>query len=216
MAVRIANPDIPKSVGKEAPLGDHISVEVDKDEKSVIILENIREASEVFKRAPVTGEVNLNQKMKDENGDINIRDLLKDNTLIAQLLSFEPDSDGYNTFAVDDANWIKDPANLAWKSQMMAELQASENALSNWLKDPSTIDTASMSNAEKMAFIERAVELAEQLENDALKEIKESTQNAIRQKTTSVEESKRVLSELIRKEKEGLKESDINILCKGV
>lgn len=223
--VHILKGDPVEKAVEEGALDQNINVSVDEGMQNMVLLENVKDENDVFKRCPVTGTLDFNKQI----GDATIKDLLEKLSEFTGNVFLNPTGEGFKAlsevvadrFAVDDSKWIDDPKELIWRSALLAQLQAKLNAVTHFLKDPAALDSGgSMSDEDKKIVAQRARQLAAELQDEALNEMDGKTDEANNSLNQSVEETKNrfmryTVTTEEAKQEGGLTEDEVNELFQG-
>jgi hypothetical protein len=210
----------------EGPLDQNLTISVDHGEKDIVFLDSVTDENDVFERCPVIGEID-GDKITDDRA---IRHEMEEAGRICRNIYLNPSGKGLedfgsgvfvDKFAVSDAKWIDSPEELAWKSALLAQLQAKHNAVTHFLNDPSVTNfSGQMTDEDKRAVAQRARQLAAELQDAALNEIQEAVAGSQARLRHSVQKTKeRLLRYVVTQEdaikKGGLTESEVNELFDG-
>ena len=162
-------------------------------------------------------------------GGNSLKGLLEDFDYLTENVFLNPTGEGFANFkdvatdryGVSDAKWMDDPEELIWKTPLLAQLQAKLNAVTHFLNDPAAVDfEGSMSDEEKKIVAQRARQLAASLQDEALNEVNETTENAAAQLRESIEATRDRFMEYTvaseeAKQEGGLTEDEVNELFQG-
>jgi hypothetical protein len=221
--VRIEKGDPVERMSSEGPLDQNLGVSIDDNQSDVVFLESVTDEDDIFKRSPVLGEIDGDKEIggKSINKTLEEEEYLKRNTYVNPKGGSLADLGSGQTvdkFSVGDAAWMDKPDELIWKSTLLAQLKAKQNAIEHFLNDPAVANFAgNMSEEEKKLVAQRARQLAAELQDAALNEMSENLDSAVdRQKRSVMETKARFLKYVVTDEdaiKEGgLTESEVNEL----
>lgn len=225
VGARIKKGDAVEKLSTEGPLDQNLGICVDENMQDVVFLDSVRDENDIFARCPVQGTVDF----KKQKGGKSVSDLLGGNEFVTENIFLNPTGDGFqrmsdvgtDRYAVTDAKFMEDPEELIWKSPLLAQLQAKQNAITHFLADPSAVDfEGSMSDEEKKIVAQRARELAAALQDEALNEIDGRTEEAAETLRETIADSKDRFMEYTVTTREaveagGLTEDEVNDLFQG-
>jgi|GEM_PF-3342559 len=222
---QILKGDPVEKAAEEGALDQNINISVDEGMADMVLLNSVKDESDVFARCPLTGSIDFDKKLGKET----IKALIEKISEYTGNVFLDPTGDGFKAlsevatdrFAVDDAKWIDDPKELIWRSALLAQLQAKLNAMTHFIKDPAALDFGgSMSDEEKKSVAQRARQLAAELQDEALNEIDGKTEDASARLKKSVDSTKeRFMRYTVTtddaKQEGGLTEDEVNELFQG-
>jgi hypothetical protein len=220
--VRIEKGDPVEQMSSEGPLDQNLGISIDDNQSDVVFLDSVTDEDDVFKRSPVMGDIDGDKALggKSIGQTLGEAEYLKRNVYINPSGGSLSDLSGQvvDKFGVADASWMDNTEELIWKSALLAQLKAKQNAIEHFLNDPAVANFAgNMSEEDKKLVAQRARQLAAELQDEALNEMTESTESAIDKQKESVMKTKaRFLKYVVTDEdaiKEGgLTESEVNEL----
>jgi hypothetical protein len=221
--VRIEKGEPVERMSSEGPLDQNLGVNVDDHQSSVVFLDSVTDENDIFKRSPVLGEIDGDKDIqgKSVNKALAEEDYLKRSVYINPAGTDLAELGGGQTvdkFAVSDASWMDNPDELIWKSAMLAQLKAKENAIEHFLNDPAVANFAGkMSEEDRKLVAQRARQLAAELQDEALNEMNENLSSSIEAQKQSIMKTKeRFLRYVVTDEDAikagGLTESEVNEL----
>lgn len=225
VGAHIKKGDPVEKLSSEGPLDQNLGIAVDEHMQDSVYLGSVLDENDVFKRAPAMGTLDFEKKL----GGSSLKKLLEEFDYLTENVFLNPTGDGFASFkdvandryAVSDAKWMDDPQDLIWKTPLLAQLQAKLNAITHFLNDPAAVDfEGSMSDEEKEIVAKRARELAASLQDEALNEINEDTEEAKARFRDSIEATRDRFMEYTvtteeAKAEGGLTEDEVNELFQG-
>ena len=225
VGAHIKKGDPVEKLSSEGPLDQNLGIGIDENMQNVVLLENVRDENDIFERCPVTGNLDFTKEL----GNDTIKNLLSEIGYVTENILLNPTGDGFtpmsevgsDRFAVSDAKWMENPGELIWKSPLLAQLQAKLNALTHFMNDPSAVDfQGSMSEEQRQLVIQRARELADSLQDEALHHINDETEKANESLKDSIMSTKERFMEYTVTSSDaiqagGLTENEVNELFQG-
>lgn len=196
-----------KPVDKEGPIDHAVAVHIDPDMTAPVLIEGVRNAADLFQRCPATGTIDFDELMDDAS----IASLLAEDPYVKDGIHKDPSGNmplgdtGTDSYAVNDAAWVDDPAELIWRSPVMAQLQAKLLAVTHYLNDAGAVDfRGSLSDEERRVVTARARDLSNKLKRIALQEITSANEAAQEQAQAAVRESRKRFGKYVVTKKEDI------------
>jgi hypothetical protein len=225
VGAHIKKGDPVEKLSSEGPLDQNLGIAVDEHMQDSVFLGSVLDENDIFKRAPAMGTLDFEKKL----GGSSLKKMLEEFDYLTENVFLNPTGEGFANFkdvatdryAVSDAKWMDDPEELIWKTPLLAQLQAKLNAVTHFLNDPAAVDfEGAMSDEEKEIVAKRARELAASLQDEALNQINEATEDASAQLRDSIEATKDRFMEYTvtteeAKAEGGLTEDEVNELFQG-
>jgi hypothetical protein len=221
--VRIEKGEPVERMSSEGPLDQNLGISIDDNQSDVVFLESVTDEDDVFKRSPVLGEIDGDKEL----GGKSINKTMEEAEYLMRNLYMNPSGRNLaelgsgqtvDKFSVSDAAWMDNAEDLIWKSALLAQLKAKQNAIEHFLNDPAVANFAgNMNDEDKKLVAQRARQLAAELQDAALNEMTDTLESNIdKQKQSIMKTKERFLKYVVTDEdaiKEGgLTESDVNEL----
>jgi hypothetical protein len=192
----IVKGDPVERVASEGALDQMLGVSIDENQNSVIFLDSVKDENDVFERSPITGQIDCAKELSGKTISGNLSDLpyltrdMYVNGVGNALVDYD-NSQKLDKFAVSDARWIDSPEELKWKSALLSQLEAKSIAITHFLNDPSNIGLSKgITEEEKKLVARRALQLAAELQDEALNEISKDIGEANNSLQHSLSESR--------------------------
>jgi hypothetical protein len=211
----IVKGDPVERLSSEGALDQILGISVDDNQNDLVFLDSVTDEDDVFRRCPVIGEIDCTRILDEES----IKQILDEISYLTRnlylnssngTLSKYDSGSTVDKFAVSDAKWINDPRRLIWKSHLLAQLQARRNAITHYLNDPASADyTGKLSDEEKRQLSQRARQLADELQDSALKDMSSACDASVKQYQQAARSSKKRFLSYVVTDEEAIKQGGL-------
>jgi len=184
-------------LSSEGPLDQNLGVSIDHNDSNTIFLESVSDIGDVFERCPAIGVVDCNRGPAGKSMEQSlegIADSAGDLYLDSEGGDLKAYSEGARTdrYCITDGDWMDNPAELAWQTPLLAQLQARFNAITHYLSDPAVANFAGrMTDEERREVAARAIALSKQLREEGWTHVQAKREGGVDQYRRSATDTKK-------------------------